>query len=248
MKSRLLLAFVAPLALAACVVPMQVVEQKDADVAACLGELDQTLDQTLQLQQNLDAICGEGTDFTQCLDQQLKAQDNLKQCRAQLRAKPRKKPVSKLLAEREAELRLRLEADITNQSAEVVLDGSRLSVRVLDSILFDSGEAGIRPSGQAVLDRLAPVLIAGEEFVRVEGHTDDIPVGPRLNTRYYSNWELSAARASAVVRYFQNRHGMPPERLEAVGRAQYFPAAPGDTPEGRQRNRRVEIVLTAAEE
>jgi chemotaxis protein MotB len=251
LNARLLLALAAPLALAACVVPRQVAEQREADVAACLSELDETIEQNLVMEQQLGRICpASGGNFDGCIGQLDRLQDELASCRVAVRKQQQAEKAppafSAGLAEREAELKLRLEADITSQSVEVAREEQQLAVRVLDSILFESGEAVIRPGGQAVLDRLAPVLISGQNYVRIEGHTDDIPIGPRLNTRFYSNWELSAARAAAVVRYLQNRHGLPPERMEAVGRGQYDPTAPGDTPEGRQRNRRLEIVLRDA--
>jgi chemotaxis protein MotB len=118
-------------------------------------------------------------------------------------------------------------------------------VRVLDKILFRSGSADILPTGQAVLDKLAGVLAATDDMIRVEGHTDFVPIGKQLRQKYYSNWELSAARATSVVRYFEHRHGIDPTRMEAVGFSMFRPVAGDETPEGRQRNRRVEIMLAA---
>jgi chemotaxis protein MotB len=85
-------------------------------------------------------------------------------------------------------------------------------------------------------------------MIRVEGHTDDVPIGATLKDKYFSNWELSAARAASVVRYFQHHHKIDTQRLEAVGFAEYRPIAPNDSVANRQRNRRVEIQLTAAHE
>ena len=84
----------------------------------------------------------------------------------------------------------------------------------------------------------------GDETIRIEGHADTVRIGPKLKKKYFSNWELSTGRASSVVRYFLDRHGIEPTRMEAVGFSKYRPVASNDTEEGRQRNRRVEIVLT----
>jgi chemotaxis protein MotB len=76
----------------------------------------------------------------------------------------------------------------------------------------------------------------------VVGHTDNVPITGGLQKVFASNWELSAARATTVVRFLQEA-GIAPERLIATGRAEYAPVAPNDTPEGRQKNRRIEITL-----
>ena len=80
-------------------------------------------------------------------------------------------------------------------------------------------------------------------MITVIGHTDNKPIHPDYQFKFPSNWELSSARASAVVRYFQETIGLDPESLEAVGRAFYDPIAPNDTEEGRAQNRRVEIII-----
>jgi len=244
------MAVLAPLALAGCIVPKQVVDHREGDIAACLGEIETTYAQVFEAEAQLELLCPEG-DTDTCLEAQDEQLAELATCRAELvasaQAEPEPEPDAAVLVAEAAELGERLAGDIASQSVTIESGESQLAVRVLDSVLFNSGDTVLLAAGQALLDRVAPVLIAGRQPVRIEGHTDDIPIGPRLNTRYYSNWELSAARASAVVRYFQIRHGMAPERLQAVGLAQYYPAAPNDTPEGRQRNRRVEIILTPAE-
>src|SRR3954453_7603750 len=110
-----------------------------------------------------------------------------------------------------------------------------------DNLLFDSGAAQIKPAGTRLLGHLAPMLRkqAGSHRVVVEGHTDSIPIKGSV---YPSNWELSTARASAVVRTLITMR-LPPRRLEASGRAYLKPAASNSTPIGRAHNRRVEIVL-----
>jgi chemotaxis protein MotB len=149
------------------------------------------------------------------------------------------------MSERAAQLRDQLQAEIAARDVEIEQLRDQLSVRVLDRILFRSGSAEILSAGQAVLEKLAGVFTASDDHIRVEGHTDIVPIGTMLQEKYPTNWELSTARASSVVRYFETVQKIDPLRLEAVGFSKYHPVAQGDTPEALQRNRRVEIVLTA---
>ncbi len=144
----------------------------------------------------------------------------------------------------EERLRERLQSDIGAKDVEIERLRSKLSVRVLDRILFESGSADILPQGRRVLERVATALEEGDETIRIEGHTDIVPIGLELKKKYFSNWELSTARASSVARFFLDHHGLEPTRMEAVGYSKYRPIAPNDSEENRQRNRRVEIVLT----
>ncbi|MCP5278515.1 MAG: OmpA family protein [Thiobacillus sp.] len=148
------------------------------------------------------------------------------------------------MRELEKGLRQRLQSEIGNRDVEIDQLRSQLTVRVLDRILFESGSADILPGGRRVLDAVAAALAGGDETIRIEGHADTVPIGPSLKSKYYSNWELSTGRSSSVVRYFEDQHGVAPTRMEAVGFSKYRPIASNDTEENRQRNRRVEIVLT----
>jgi chemotaxis protein MotB len=151
------------------------------------------------------------------------------------------------LKAREIELKEKLQQEIIEKNVEISRLRDQLSVRVLDKILFRSGSAEILSEGKTVLDKVAGAVQTSDEMIRVEGHTDNVPIGHKLKEKYYSNWELSGARAASVVRYFELGHGITATRLEAVGLSIYRPVAPNDTPENKQRNRRVEIVLTARE-
>jgi chemotaxis protein MotB len=118
-----------------------------------------------------------------------------------------------------------------------------LSVELAEQIFFDSGRASLKAGGKQVLKKVGEALKGYEnKIIRVVGHTDNKPVAKSLQGTYPSNWELSVARATTVVRYLQEV-GVPPERMVASGRAEYDPVAPNDTPEGRQKNRRIEIML-----
>lgn len=118
-----------------------------------------------------------------------------------------------------------------------------LTVDVAEQLFFDSGQASLKDSGKAVLKKVGDTLKAyDDKVIRIIGHTDNVPIAKSLQKVFPSNWELSAARATTVVRYLQEI-GIPPERLVAAGRAEYAPVASNDTPDGRKKNRRIEITL-----
>jgi len=119
----------------------------------------------------------------------------------------------------------------SNQGAHITFE---------DDLLFNFGKADINPGGLAFLDKLAALLQKVPYPVRVEGHTDNLPIH---TARYPSNWELSIARAVSVVKYFAEIGTINPQRLSAVGYGATRPQAPNDIPANRARNRRVEIVL-----
>jgi chemotaxis protein MotB len=152
------------------------------------------------------------------------------------------------LQNQEKQLRERLSKELTDKNVEIEQLRGQLSVRMLDKIVFKSGSANILPQGMEVLDKLADAIKDTTDTIRVEGHTDDTPISDKLKVKYPSNWELSAARASAVARYFETKHFINPKRLESLGFSMYRPVAPNDSEENKQRNRRVEIVLKPAAE
>ena len=120
----------------------------------------------------------------------------------------------------------------------------RLSVSLVDKILFPSGKANITPEGIKVLERVGKVLKnTKDKIIRVEGHTDNVPIHSRLKEKYPTNWELSTTRASNVVRFLQENTGIDPQRLHAVGMSEYHPVASNETKAGRSQNRRIEIAL-----
>ena len=121
----------------------------------------------------------------------------------------------------------------------------KLKVTFVDKILFDTGSVEINPRGKEVLLTIAGSLKENEnQNIVVEGHTDNVPIGMVLRDRFPTNWELSTARATAVVRFLQDNGGLNPERLTASGYSYYRPVASNDTEEGRSQNRRIEIILT----
>ncbi|MFY9174732.1 MAG: flagellar motor protein MotB [Peptococcia bacterium] len=114
-----------------------------------------------------------------------------------------------------------------------------LVIRLQDSVLFESSKADILPASRQILSEVGRVLLNTENNVRIEGHTDNLPIN---TPRFPSNWELSTSRATNVLR-FLIEEGISPDRLSAVGYGEYHPIASNDIAEGRQKNRRVDIVI-----
>lgn len=119
-------------------------------------------------------------------------------------------------------------------------DEHTITISLSDNLLFDSGSAELKPGSQDVLREVAAVLRDLPNEIRVEGHTDNVPVN---NPEYPTNWELSAARATVVARFLIEQGGIPANRIHIAGYADTEPIAPNDTPEGRALNRRADIVI-----
>ncbi|MGM8932331.1 OmpA family protein [Salinicola halophyticus] len=125
------------------------------------------------------------------------------------------------------------------EGVEVTAIPHGLNLRIQDHLLFDSSAVGLSDNGGQLVERLIPMLEDFHGTISVEGHTDSVPIS---TSRFPSNWELSAARASAVVRVLRMA-GIDGERLRAIGYASTHPLASNHTPAGRASNRRVELVL-----
>ena len=115
-----------------------------------------------------------------------------------------------------------------------------LVVSLKEMGFFDSGSAAIRPDSIDAISRLAEVLKQRPEYLRVEGHTDNVPIH---NSHFASNWELSTTRATEMIRMLNTRFGLPAERLSAAGYAEFHPVSANDTAPGRAQNRRLDIVI-----
>ncbi|WP_202708606.1 OmpA family protein [Sporosalibacterium faouarense] len=130
----------------------------------------------------------------------------------------------------------------------VELDQSGLILRFQDNVLFSSGKANIKTESKLVLLDISDILVK-EAFkkynIRVEGHTDSVPT--LTTSKYPTNWDLSVARASNVVKFLIEEAGLTPSRLSAAGFSEYKPIAPNDTIDGKQKNRRVDIVILRSE-
>lgn len=142
------------------------------------------------------------------------------------------------------ELVASMQKEIEEGQITITQLADRLSVSMVDKILFPSGEADITPEGLEVLERVGKILKnTKNQMIRVEGHTDNVPIHPRLQKKFPTNWELSTARATNVVRFLQEKTGINGALLHAVGMSEYHPVASNKTQAGRSQNRRIEINL-----
>jgi chemotaxis protein MotB len=142
----------------------------------------------------------------------------------------------------QADLAKALAPELKSHVVEIKARREGLVVSLEEVGFYESGSAALRSSGRDAVDRLVTILAKRSEALRIEGHTDDVPIH---NAQFASNWELSTARATELIKLFILRYQIPAQRLSAAGFAQYHPLDSNGTPEGRARNRRVDIVILA---
>ena len=126
-----------------------------------------------------------------------------------------------------------------------IIEKRGLVIRVSEHLFFQSGDASIPAAFLPTVDIVARALEKLPHHIRIEGHTDNVPIS---TARFPSNWELSTARATALVRYFLTRYRFTPDRLSATGYAEFQPVDTNRTQEGRLQNRRVDFVVLNARE
>jgi len=131
-----------------------------------------------------------------------------------------------------------LEAEV-----QTVTEERGLVISVQDTVLFVSGSADLTPRAAEIMDKLGLILLQTPNYIRVEGHTDNLPIN---TPRFPSNWELSVGRSTSVIQYLLARHNFPPQRLSASGYGEYRPKAANDTVANRQLNRRVDFVVLSS--
>ena len=131
-----------------------------------------------------------------------------------------------------------------NEHLQTEVTERGLVIHIVESSLFDEGSADLKPRAMEVLDVVADELKDIPNHIRIEGHTDDRPIS---TPQYPSNWELSSARATSVVRYLVDNHDIPQNRISALGYGEYRPVKPNNSIENRALNRRVDIVILTTE-
>lgn len=133
-----------------------------------------------------------------------------------------------------------MRADLESKDVTISKLQGKLTVNILDRVMFDSGEAILKPAGEAVMLKIASLLTAHPTLkIHVIGHTDNVPI----RRGFASNWELSTARALAAVHFLTEKGGVDPRRVGAVGYGEYRPIADNSTAEGRAKNRRIAITI-----
>lgn len=132
-------------------------------------------------------------------------------------------------------------ADVNDEDVNIEVKKGVVYISLSDKMLFTSGSYNIKPAAEAVLGKIAKVVNDHSDLdILVEGHTDNVPIKTDF---IKDNWDLSALRATSVVRFLQWKHGVKPERMTAGGRSQFIPKASNDNDSGKSMNRRTEIII-----
>ncbi|MGZ3445908.1 MAG: OmpA family protein [Myxococcaceae bacterium] len=180
-----------------------------------------------------------------CVTESAYKQEVKKADDANAQATAAEKKAAQLNAQKEAadKLNTQLESEVKTNQVQIQKLEDQLKVTVLNQILFAEGGWEINRAGEQTLDKMVPALksLQGQQ-IDVQGYTDDVPIGPELKSRFPSNWELSTARATDVVRYLASK-GVDKNLMSATGFGDTHPAASNSTAEGRAKNRRIEIVI-----
>jgi chemotaxis protein MotB len=140
----------------------------------------------------------------------------------------------------EQEIKTMVNANGLKDNFSVFSDERGTIIRIMDKAFFDEGKAELKDSAKNILDKIIPVVKQINNHIRIEGHTDNVPI---KTNEFKSNWELSVRRATEVVRHLIERGDVPPQRISATGYAEYRPIAGNDTMANRALNRRIEIIL-----
>lgn len=144
-------------------------------------------------------------------------------------------------------LKKKLETYVTENRLEgyigLKIDEKGLVISLREKLMFDSGEAEIYQEAKYILKDIAKEIIDVPNDSRIEGHTDNVPIGPELRSKFPTNWELSTARATNVTRYLLETLKFPPGRISSAGYGEYQPVMDNDTEEHKAMNRRVDIVV-----
>ncbi|HWD94686.1 MAG TPA: OmpA family protein [Verrucomicrobiae bacterium] len=200
-------------------------------------------------QRALDALQGtlEGakSDLAKALTQNQTNQDLIASLTNQIAdLQKQKELVTKTSKSLEDEMR----ADLESKDVTISKLQGKLTVNIMDRVMFDSGEAVLKPDGEMVMRKIAAILQEHPQLaIHVIGHTDNVPIRPNAQSRFSSNWELSTARALAAVHFLTERAGVDPRRVGAVGYGEFRPVADNSTPEGRAKNRRIAITILPGE-
>jgi chemotaxis protein MotB len=149
-------------------------------------------------------------------------------------------PVREVMSNLQSQLTTALSAQIKKHTITVTPTREGIVVSLKEAGFFDSGSATVRPDAIPTISHLIGVVRPFPVHIRIEGHTDNVPIH---TARFDSNWELSTARATEIIKLFIAKYDIAPNRLSASGYGEYYPVASNDTPEGRAQNRRVDLVL-----
>jgi chemotaxis protein MotB len=217
-------------------------EELDKVLQAKSDTLSQTIFELRRKVTDLEAENGKLRERNAALGKEV---ESLKQANEGLR-KAKEEQVQKVSSTYENLLE-KMKSEISQGQVTISELKGKLTVNMVDSILFDSGKAEVKQGGLEVLQKVISILKdVKDKSIRIEGHTDNVQITGGLAKRYPTNWELSAARAINVTRYLQDQ-GIDPGQLAAVAYGEWKPVGDNGTPEGRAKNRRIEINLVPKE-
>ena len=235
-------------------------------LSALQQQHEELLDENRVLKTRIEALTGDLAEMTKDRDTQKAESDSLSQTIVELRGRiavleteNRKLRQDTVALEKSQKEKVRKVSttyqDMVEKMKKEISEGQvtiselkgKLTVNMVDAVLFDTGKAEVKQEGLEVLKKVISILKGEtEKAIRIEGHTDDVPISGTLAKRFPTNWELSAARAINVTRFLQEQ-GIDPDVLSAVAYGEYKPISDNETPEGRAMNRRIEIILIPRE-
>lgn len=220
------------------------------DVRGQITDLEQKLESgSASAQEEIAKLQKQASELEANAARIAKEREQLRQEQSQLAATLEQERLAKeeeitRLTRTQEELSRSLQDEISKGNITIQQVRDRLTINMVDRVLFDSGHAQVKPAGVKVLKQVGDVLNKiSDKQIRIEGHTDNVPISSKLQDRFKTNWELSTARATTVVRYLIDQGGVDRQYLSAVGYADTHPLASNDSEEGRSSNRRIEIVL-----
>lgn len=227
--------------------------QQNEKLATDLSYVTDQRDKAIADREELDGILRSRSDsLSQTISELRRKVAGLEEENAKLKAenaslvKAREEQVQKVSSTYESLLE-KMKSEISQGQVTISELKGKLTVNMVDSILFDSGRAEVKKGGLEILGKVVSILKdVNDKSIRIEGHTDNVQISRALAQRYPTNWELSAARAINVARYLQGQ-GIDPGQLSAVAYGEWKPVATNDTVEGRAKNRRIEIILVPRE-
>lgn len=223
--------------LSSCGVPTAQYDKTVRDMQDCTKQREELLVQAAACQNNVKSLTGE--------NEALKKEKDALQGRVnELTSKAEKAEQLEKATQTYQDLQKKLEKEIQDGQVQLKEMKDRLTMTMVDKILFPSGSVDVSNEGKQVLDKVITILKdITDKRIQVEGHTDNVRIFSSVRTKYPTNWELSTARATQVVRYLQEEGGLDAKLLSATGYSEYQPIAPNDTDENKAKNRRIEIVL-----
>ena len=244
MKKRMVYSLLALLFVAGCGVPTAQYDQTVNELADRTKERDTLVKLSDKLQADTKSLGSELDTCKKDMELCQKDKNDLLTRVNELTQKAEKAEELEKATQTYQDLAKKLEKEIQEGQVQITEMKNRLTMTMVDKIIFPSGSAEISKEGKKVLDKVISILKdIKDKRIQVEGHTDNVRIYSSLKTRFPTNWELSTARATQVARYLQEDGGLAPRLLSATGYSEYQPVASNDTEEGRRKNRRIEIVL-----